>query len=266
MCPNSLEKKILIKKMDSKLFKKVIRDALGIDTINSIKLSLNGEPLLDEDIVSKIRFIKSLKNIRVTFNTNASLLTPEISSRIIDSGLDRINFHVSGFSKKVYERVMSGLSFETTLTNIMNFNKIAKSKNSKIVIAIKFVVLKDNIGDMKKAENFCTKHGFIFRPDILDNRLGLVDTTQIKVQKEVKEVRSPCPLIFDHIFVKYNGNIVSCWSDWYGKRVFGDCGKQNLFDIYNSKKFNNLRAEHLFDRKKSESICSICNWEDKDAV
>jgi radical SAM protein with 4Fe4S-binding SPASM domain len=256
----------MIKKMDRKLFEKVIKDALGIDKIKSIKLSLNGEPLLDEDILSKIRFIKSLKNIRVTFNTNASLLTPEISSEIIDSGLDRINFHVSGFSKKVYESVMKGLSFEKTLTNIMNFNKIAKSKNSKIVIAIKLVVLKDNIGDMKKAENFCRKYGFLFRPDILDNRLGLVDTTKIKVQEKIKEIKTSCPLIFDHIFVRYNGNVVSCWSDWYGKRVFGNCRKQNLLDIYNSKKFNNLRREHLIDRKKSKSICSICNWIDKDAV
>ena len=100
MCPNNVKKQITIKKMDRKLFEKIIKDTLRINTIKSIKLSLNGEPLLDENIFSKIRFIKSLKDIRITFNTNASLLTPGISNKIIDLGLDRINFHVSGFSEK----------------------------------------------------------------------------------------------------------------------------------------------------------------------
>ena len=265
MCPNSEEKTVPIKKMKGSLFEKIIKDIISVTSITSIKLSVNGETLLDDKIVEKILFIKKRKKIRITFNTNAFLLNERLSRRLIKSGLDRINFHISGFSPKIYQKVMAGLSRKKVFGNILDFQKIAKENNSKIVMAIKYVIIKENAIELQKAKKFWEHKGFLFRPDILDSRIGSLKKYNRLQLKRSKKTLSACPLIYEHFFIRYNGDIVTCWSDWYSRRIMGNMKKEKILDIFNNRKFNQLRRELLRGRKLSKSICADCSWEDKDA-
>jgi hypothetical protein len=58
LCVQIIPARPLFKKMDEGLFRKIVHDAILIEPLPSIKLSLNGEPLLDERIVAKIMYIK----------------------------------------------------------------------------------------------------------------------------------------------------------------------------------------------------------------
>lgn len=265
MCPNSEEKSVPIKKMEGSLFETIIKDVISAPSIKSIKLSVNGETLLDNKIVEKILFIKKRRKIRITFNTNAFLLNKKLSRQLIKSGLDRINFHVSGFSPKVYQKVMAGLLRKKVFANILDFQKIAKENNSKIVMAIKYVVIKENAAELQIAKKFWESKGFLFRPDILDSRIdSLKRYGQLHLKRSQKTLSS-CPLIYEHFFIRYNGDVVSCWSDWYSRRVMGNMKKEKILDIFNNKKFNQLRRDLLRGRRLSKSICANCSWEDKDA-
>ncbi len=265
-CPNNYDPfSSKVRKMSGVLFKKIVDEITKIPQVRSVKLSLNGEPLLDKNIASKIQYIKNKKNLRISINTNAYLLDEKISKKIINSGLDKINFHVSGFTSS-HEEVMIGLSFKKVIDNILKFQKMAHESGSDIKMAIKYVCVRKNQSDLKKAQMFWTQKGFLFRPDILDNRINsLKDYRDLKVIGGKKKKYPLCPLIFEHIFIRYNGDVVSCWSDWYSKRVFGNCEKRSLLEIFNCRQFEKLRAEHLIDRQKSLSICHDCSWEDKDA-
>lgn len=264
MCPNYGDN-VHILKMSMELFKKIINDIIVIDPQPSIKLSLNGEPLLDEEIVEKIKYIKKIKNIRISMNTNASLLNNINSTAIILSGIDRINFHISGFSSEIYNNVMSGLNFNSTMKNVLNFIDQAKNLRSDIVIATKFVVLKENIKELKVAENYWLSKGVLFRPDILDGRLGSArQYDELDISGNINRENLICPLIFDQMFIRYNGDVVSCWSDWYSERKFGNCNFLSVLDVYNSNQFNELRRLHINKNKKASTLCSKCSWVDKE--
>ena len=263
MCPNAQEKTVPINIMDETLFKRIVDQIIDLSSIKSIKLSLNGETLLDKKLVDRIKYIKSKKNIRVTFNTNASLLNRSLSKKIIESGLDRINFHVSGFGRENYNKIMAGLDFEKVKSNILTFQELVKSENRKIITAIKFVILKENRSVLPQAKKYWQSRGFLFRPDSLDNRLDSLKAYNDLNFEQSNHDMSACPLIFDHLFIRYNGDVVSCWSDWYGKRIFGNLMKQSIEEIYNTNKFKKLRKEHTKNKLTSNSICANCTWKDK---
>ncbi len=264
MCPNSDQKELKTYFMGDEIFKKVIDEALNWEGLKSVKLSLNGEPLLDKKIVERIKYIKNKKNIRTTFNTNGFLLNEELSRNIIDVGLDRINIHISGFGNDNYKKVMRGLDFEHVKNNVLKFKELKDKTNSPIVIAVKYVVLNENILTLEQARKYWESQGFLFRPDVLNNRAGtLKKFSELKLTRSSKKTFIPCSLIFDHIFVRYDGSVVSCWNDWNSARIFGNIQNNKLIDIYNNDNFNKLRDEHMFKQYNLDKICEKCDWEDK---
>jgi len=265
MCPNSDQKTVKNYFMDDKTFHKIINEALMWKNLNSIKLSLNGEPLLDKKIVERIRYIKNKKEIRTTFNTNGGLLNENTSRDIIESGLDRINIHISGFGNNNYKQVMKGLDFERVKKNVLKFKALSRDIKSPIVIAIKYVILKENISTLDQAREYWESQGFLFRPDVLNDRAGaLKKFNDLKIYVKTGTNLKPCSLIFNHLFVRHDGLVISCWNDWYSTRVFGNVLKDKLINIFNNEKFVKLREGHLKKQIKSNSICGKCNWEDKD--
>ena len=53
----------------------------------------------------------------VTVTTNGSLLTPKVTDRLVQSGLDGIWFSFNGATKETYEQIM-GLSFDLVKRNM----------------------------------------------------------------------------------------------------------------------------------------------------
>jgi len=91
----------------------------------AIKLALQGvgEPLLNQELFRMIRLAKERK-IYVYFNSNGTLLDDENSNRLIQSGLDLINFSIDGGTKEVYERIRRGASFEEFRRRVKRFMEI----------------------------------------------------------------------------------------------------------------------------------------------
>src|SRR5215831_13418526 len=62
-----------------------------------------GEPLMNKDLGRMIAHLKA-RGVYVLFNTNATLLTPEWSRTLIESGLDEIRCSIDGADPKTYAR------------------------------------------------------------------------------------------------------------------------------------------------------------------
>lgn len=91
----------------------------------AIKLALQGvgEPLLNRDLFRMIRLAKERK-IYVYFNSNGTLLDGENSNRLIQSGLDLVNFSIDGGTKEVYEKIRRGASLEEFRRRVKRFMEI----------------------------------------------------------------------------------------------------------------------------------------------
>ncbi|GAI85757.1 unnamed protein product, partial [marine sediment metagenome] len=114
--------------MDFDLYKKIINEAAG--NVYDINLFHRGEPLLHPKLIPIISYAKS-RGIKTRIHTNATLLNPELSKKIILSGLDLISFSFDGYTKETYEKNRIGASYEKSLNNIIDFLRIKKELKSK---------------------------------------------------------------------------------------------------------------------------------------
>ncbi|GAH58289.1 unnamed protein product [marine sediment metagenome] len=87
--------------MDLGLYKKIIDEVKNY--VYDINLFHRGEPLLHPSIIDIISYANN-KNIKTRIHTNSTLLTPELSRKIILSGLDLISFSFDGYTKETYEK------------------------------------------------------------------------------------------------------------------------------------------------------------------
>lgn len=74
-----------------------------------------GEPLLHPNIIEMVRSAAlTVKNIELI--TNATLLTSDMSKRLLEAGLDCLWVSMDGFSKESYEAIRKGSMYNTEPT------------------------------------------------------------------------------------------------------------------------------------------------------
>jgi len=126
MCPREL----LSRKrgfMDLDLFEKIIREVSGLRRKPVIHLHGFGEPLLDKRLPERIRLAKTCGIKHTYIVSNAALLFPETSRKIIDAGLDEMKVSFYGTDEDSYNATMKRIDLNVTFRNIKDFLRIRKA-------------------------------------------------------------------------------------------------------------------------------------------
>jgi MoaA/NifB/PqqE/SkfB family radical SAM enzyme len=89
--------------MSLELFKKTVADLHGLGT-RRIDIVGRGEPLLNPRIGPMVSYAKQL-GMLVTLCTNASLLKSELSDRLVEAGLDRVNVSLNAGTPETYPKI-----------------------------------------------------------------------------------------------------------------------------------------------------------------
>lgn len=251
MCPYS---KMTRKKelMSIELYKKIIDDAkeFGIELVN---LSLYNEPLLDKYLFERIKYAKE-KGLKVGFYCNATLLTDEKSEKLLDLGIDYINFSFDGATKESYEKIRKNANFEETQANILNFifNKIRRETKTPI-ISVMLTAQEENCSELKEFEKFWKSKINFVGISQFDNRK---ETDRSKLQKRLIY---PCRLLCSGgIVIMSNGKVPLCCKDYDGSVILGDLNTQTIEDIWNSK-FKSIKNAHILGRGDIIDICKNCD-------
>jgi MoaA/NifB/PqqE/SkfB family radical SAM enzyme len=144
------------------------RDQLNIEYVKKIlsgtkKISIvtfssgDGEPLLNRQLPEIVRYIKT-KGAYTIIISNGTLLDNEMSSALIDSGLDEIHISLHGTTKEVSEKIMVGSRFEKIIEGIRTINRLKRLRSSKTpVIKILFNGMKRNIHQLSDMINLAEK-------------------------------------------------------------------------------------------------------------
>jgi MoaA/NifB/PqqE/SkfB family radical SAM enzyme len=107
-----------------------------------------GEPLTHPDIVEMVTQVKAL-GAKVELITNGTLLTPDLSRRLIAAGLDVLWLSLDGATPESYADVRLGAALPQVLNNITRFRDARpRAYFPKPEIGIAFVAMKRNIADL----------------------------------------------------------------------------------------------------------------------
>ena len=240
---------------------KIMKKELAINLINqagelnvpSMKFNWRGEPLLNPNIDKIINHAKKKGILETIINSNATMLTEQMSVKLINSGLDYLIYSFDGGKKESYETMRPGRfkenKFEQIIENIRTFNKVKKQMNSKFPrTKIQMVLTKDTRLEQK--------HFFNLFNEIVDDvsvkqyseRGGKLKDIDDKIKSRIKESnkkainfkngeseimldldntvfisegRLPCEQPFQRLQITYDGSTSMCCYDWSSSHPVG---------------------------------------------
>lgn len=249
--------------MDFQLYKKIIDDICEFDNkVKVIRLYKDGEPLLNPYFADMVKYAKQSGCCdRVDTTTNASLLSHEISDKIIAAGLDRINISIEGVNEQQYLD-FSGykLNYAALVDNIKYFYE--HKTNTEMIVKTNGDILTEE-QKQRFLDTFGDITDGIFIESIMDcwptfeqNKVEVNEERGIYGQ-EIHEVLV-CPYVFYSFAVNSDGTISLCFLDWHRKLVIGDAKKQKIKEVWRGKEMKNYQKLFLEGKRKTHYICQNC--------
>ena len=105
----------------------ILKHLCGAGTQNEVNMNGNGEPLLDPDIVSRVKRVKEIVGDRpVMFSTNGLLMTEELAKKLKDTGISKID--VSPHSA-YHARICADIFRRVGISGVLNCGAITSPHN-----------------------------------------------------------------------------------------------------------------------------------------
>lgn len=240
--------------MSFETFKKIIDEGTK-HGLCAIKLNSGGrgEPLLNPLVPEMIAYAKSKDIMDVYFNTNAMLLTRDMSIRLISSGLDRLSVSVEGTTAEVYEKYRIGASFDKVLNNIKEFIALRNEMGAGIpLMRIQTVALPELRPDLEKYKEFWGK---------------IVDEVAFIDFKDYSHIQHnlihdwACPYLWQRLMVRWDGTISACQFDYSTSYPLGNINEgDTIHSVWNGNVIKKLREVSKKGELHKISICNGCSF------
>jgi len=246
-------------------YKKLISDAVQNGT-KSIRLTYINEPLIRTDIDKFVKYANDVGIIDIIITTNGTLLSKEVSKKLIEAGLTKINVSLDAVTEETYNKIRVGGNFNTTIKNIHDFLKVRKSLDKKIPkIGLTFVRTKLNDHEYKQfVEYWADKvdHIGIQNPQnpFADGKFFTPSKGDEFLLK--RDQKSPekfhCPEPFKRMTLRGNGDVLGCCSFYAVDLVMGNWHNDSMKEIWNGEKMSKLREIHRSGEFYKNRACKNC--------
>lgn len=243
------------------LFEKIIREVASARRTPVVHLHGFGEPLLDESLPERIMLAKSFGIRRTYLVTNASLLFPETSKRIVHAGLDTMKVSFYGTDEESYQATMRHLDFGTVVHNIKEFVRIRRDmKKTTPRLILQYLPLEANHAQVKAFR--C-----LWR-SVLDKRAGdrlncstLHNYGGGRAYNRVGErIVSVCFYPWTALSVLWDGRAVTCCMDYNGVQGVGNLNRQSVTEIWNGPVLSAIRKSFGKLDYTGFPACLCCDW------
>jgi radical SAM protein with 4Fe4S-binding SPASM domain len=241
-------------------------------------LAGGGEPLINSDIDKMVSDLSESVSDRVAIVTNGTLLTKELSCRLLDAGLDVLRVSLNGLNVDDYKKYTGKfVDVDELYENIRFFKEETERRASQgkkrclvYVKIMNYMVTDDerkneffdrwkNVSDIQNIENLN-----ITSSDVDFNSISDVDFHKGRYGQEVSTVPKVCPRPFIDCVVRENGDVLTCCNDIMidkipDEDILGNIMDDSLANIWNNRKFTHLRKALLSGEDMPE-ICRKCEY------
>lgn len=233
-------------------------DELEQHTLYSIVFASRGEPLLNPNICHMIHAAKQKGVLDIKLNTNATLLTEDMSRGLLSSGLDLLVFSVDSVNPEHYRQIR-GVNLAPVLRNINQFMDIKRREfpDSKMKVRVAMVLTEE----MKAFEEEEVKLAQEYWAGRVDELSIKTENDFISIYEESHEniEQSVCSLLWERVYLWNDGSVNPCDIDHLSSLCLGNLNKgDTIANIWHGQKMEKLRKEHLKNRRCMEAVCRSC--------
>jgi sulfatase maturation enzyme AslB (radical SAM superfamily) len=238
--------------------------------IKTFNLHNAGEILLHPELITLLRLFteyrQKAKDIQVPFPkvallTNATILTKELSSKILDTGaIDFIRFSMDGGNREAFEEMRTRAKWDVFTRNVKDFIQLNQEKGSQVhtgIISVIPVQRKFSIAWMSEEFKEILNMTNSYELRYAHNFRGEVDNQNQRYAID-KPHKIGCYLLMHQMVLLPDGNFTVCCLDLNGKGVVGNIHQQSLFDIYSSPRRLHMLELFYKRRKREIDMCKNC--------
>ena len=258
----------------------ILKENITAGSFETVFFGGMGEPLLHPRLPELIAFSHNLGK-KTEIITNASLLTKEMSEKLVKSGLDRLWVSMDGFSKESYEKIRLGSIFELIRNNLSDFNLIKNNTS----LGLTFVIMKENeyeldninaFADSVNADIINLSHMLpgapVSKEDVIYDKSYSIGKMKRFTETVEEKKQNHCPFIVDGVcFVRWDGEVLPCMQLLHNtytylytekrkiySKSFGNILKSSLSDIWNKEDYKSFRQRVSDFQFPCCTICQGC--------
>ncbi len=224
-----------------------------------IRISGGGEPMLHPSAIELMEYAKKV-GAKIGLITNGSLFNEENSKRLLEAGVDMIEFSVDAADAKTYHKVRKGLDWDVLVGNVQRMIALRNTLKAKTKIIVSIVNQKGV--DVEKAVHF-------WGPLVDDIQIRKYLTWLINDPLQSAdptpylppEGSIPCPFIFERLNIDSRGQVMVCGFDIAARTNMGNIHDQSIKEIWHGEGFEYYRNMHLAKRGNEIELCRNCpDW------
>jgi MoaA/NifB/PqqE/SkfB family radical SAM enzyme len=231
-------------RMSFENFKKIV-DEVG-PYLFKINLYGFGEPLLFDETFDMVKYATQ-NNIGVGISSNMNINRPDLTQKIIDSGLEVLIFSCHGATQKSYSRFMGKGSMNLALNNIKALIKEQRRLKLKTPLTDwQFCVTRFNEDEIPLAEKKAKEIGInqirFLIPDLPEKAESEWFSNLFPKRSDVLKDAVGCSWVYRSAYINYDGGLLPCCRDTrLLTNDFGNVFRDGFMNIWNNQKYQGSR-------------------------
>lgn len=246
-------------------YKKIIDEAVSNGT-KSVRLCFINEPLIRKDIDQFVKYASDAGILDIIITTNGTLLTKEVSKRLIEAGLTKLSVSLDAVTEETYNKIRVGGDFNTTIKNIHDFLEIRKNLNSKLPkLRLSFVRTKLNEGEYRSFVEYWKDKADSLGIQNLQDPFAegkFQDPSRSEGFSFGNKITPPkqfhCPEPYKRMTLRSNGDVLACCSFYAVDLVVGNWKTTDIEKIWNGDQMIELRRIHKNGEYYKNRACKMC--------
>lgn len=246
--------------MTWELFKKIVDEAAEHLPL-IMPMFFRGESLTHPDLCKMISYAKAKGIGPIQLASNGFLLDEKMGDKIIESGIDFISFSLDTINPDIYKQTRIHSDLRVAMDNVVAFvkkcEKLKSEGHTVPEIQVSSVDIDDYRGEQQEFIDFWRQYADrvrIYIEHSSDGHLGSIEALH-----DEHEQRKPCGKVYNDMIIYWNGNVGICNHDWDNQLGIGNVSESSIEEIWNSKKYNEVREMHENNDYVYGIVCKNCD-------
>lgn len=233
--------------MTDEVFRRII-DSAADYKVETVMPFLNGEPLLDKGLISKLKYVnEKLPSSSVVFYSNGNLLTAEKAKELSEIKNLGINFSVNHVLEEGRQAIM-GLPLAPAIDNILNFKEICPdAKVGVSAVMNTSYMTPSQMGEFVEEWRSAKIQASLFNDGNWAGKL-----------RPSYNVSGSCSRPDTTLTFLSTGDSCLCCYDIDGIVSFGSIKDKSIEQIWNSEELERYRFLNDAGRRKELKLCGSC--------
>ena len=231
-------------------FEKAIREYVALGGGNLGLTPTVGDALIDKEIVKKVKFARSFKEIgEIGITTNGILLTRQLYEELVDAGVSFIYLSMSGFDREEYRKVYRNDSYLRVTKNLEDIATSPSRPRCMVIITIRtlhpFPWMKKDYKKFKKL-NFPIARTYLY--DSWSGRIKSKHLPGFMFVRPSPPKTTPCVQLYTSTMVYSNGNLGACACrdlNANSELIVGNIQKNTIDEAWKNGALNKLRQRFI---------------------